>query len=434
MSGDASGPETFRRSRRGFLGAGVLAGLGLTLPGLLRRARGAEQAPRARSAILIWLNGGLTHHDTFDPKPDAVAEVRGDVGTSATSVPGVRFADSIPFLARQMHRLTLIRSVTHPNSAHDAGQAHMLSGYNFAPGHNYPSIGAVVGHEIGPRGGLPPYLVIPNESSPYLHAGHLGSAHNPFAVGGNPNDPQFQVRDVEEADGITPVRSQRRQSLLRQVDEDFRRVDASGALDSVDRFTAQAYDLIRSPHARAAFDLSQVDARTRERYGRTQLGQGCLLARRLVEAGVPCVTASSDDWDHHQNLYPRLRAAEMLPAFDRGFAALVEDLDQRGQLDSTLVVFLTEFGRTPRINSMQGRDHWSRAFSVVLAGGGVRGGQVIGATDAEGAAPRHRPVTPEDVAHSIYTLLGVDPEKELPSTSGRRIPIVRGSHFIRELT
>lgn len=434
MTGNLLDLKISSRSRRSFLFAGVLGGLGLTVPGLLRRAQGAQQPARARSAILIWLNGGLTHHDTFDPKPDAVAEIRGEMGTSATSVVGVRFADSIPHLARQMRHLAVIRSVTHPNSAHDGGQAHMLSGYNFAPGHNYPSIGAVVGHEIGPRCGLPPYLVVPSESSPYLYAGHLGSAHNPFAVGGNPNDPLFQVRDVEEADGITPTRSQRRQALLRQVDEDFRRVDTSGALASVDRFTAQAYDLIRAPAARAAFDLNQVDDRTRERYGRTQLGQSCLLARRLVEAGVPCVTVSSDDWDHHQNLYPRLRAAEMLPAFDRAFAALVDDLHQRGRLDSTLVVFLTEFGRTPRINSLQGRDHWSQAFSVVLAGGGVRGGQVIGASDAEGATPRQRPIGPQDVAHSIYTLLGVDPEKELPSTSGRTIPIVRGSQFIRELT
>jgi uncharacterized protein (DUF1501 family) len=434
MKGNDRRREFSRPSRRNFLQAGVLGGLGLTLPGFLRRGQGSERAARADSAILIWLNGGLTHHDTFDPKPDAVAEIRGEMGTIATSVAGVRFADSIPHLARQMRHLAVIRSVTHPNSAHDAGQAHMLSGYNFAPGHNYPSIGAVVGHEVGARGGLPPYLVVPNESSPYLHAGHLGSAHNPFAVGGNPNDPQFQVRDVEEAEGITPARSRRRQALLHQIDEDFRRLDAAGALASVDRFTAQAYDLIRSPKARAAFDLNQVDDRTRDRYGRTQLGQSCLLARRLVEAGVPCVTVSSDDWDHHQNLYPRLRGAEMLPAFDRAFAALLEDLAQRGRLDSTLVVFLTEFGRTPRLNTMQGRDHWSRAFSVALAGGGVRGGQVIGASDDEGAMPKHRPVTPEDVAHSIYLLLGLDPEKELPSTSGRRIPIVRGGQFIRELT
>src|ERR1051325_5283153 len=238
-----------RPGRRSFLRVGILSGLGLTLPDLLRAQKSGNRA-RARSAIIIWLNGGLTHHDAFDPKPDAVAEIRGDMGTSATSVAGARFADSIPHLARQMHHLTVIRSMTHPNSAHDAGQAHMLSGYNFAPGHNYPSIGAVLGHENGPRGGLPPYLVVPSESSPYLHAGHLGSAHNPFAVGGNLNDPQFQVRDVEEADGITPARSQRRQALLRQVDEDFRRADASGALESVDRFTAQAYDLVRSPQAR----------------------------------------------------------------------------------------------------------------------------------------------------------------------------------------
>jgi hypothetical protein len=310
----------------------------------------------------------------------------------------------------------------------------MLSGYNFAPGHNYPSLGAVVSHEIGPRGGLPPFLAIPSEGSGYMHAGHLGSAYNPFAVGGNPNDPKFQVRDVEEPEGMTDRRSRRRQALLRQVDEEFRRLDTSGALDGVDRFTAQAYDLIRSPQARAALDLTRVDGPTRDRYGRTQLGQSCLLARRLVEAGVPFVTVSANDWDHHRDLYPRLQAPEMLPAFDRGFAALVEDLHRRGLLESTLVVFMTEFGRTPKINVSQGRDHWSRAFSVALAGGGVRGGQVIGASDAEGAFPRHRPVTPEDVAHSVYTLLGLDPEKELPSTSGRRIQIVRGGHWIRELT
>jgi uncharacterized protein (DUF1501 family) len=181
-------------------------------------------------------------------------------------------------------------------------------------------------------------------------------------------------------------------------------------------------------------DLSRVDAPTRERYGRTKIGQSCLLARRLIEAGVPFVTVGANDWDHHQNLYPRLQSAEMLPAFDSGFAALVDDLEQRGMLESTLVVFMTEFGRTPRINSMQGRDHWSRAFSVALAGGGVRGGQVIGATDTEGAFPRDRPATPEDIAHSIYTLLGLDPEKELPSSSGRRIQIVRGGQFLRELT
>jgi hypothetical protein len=421
-------------ARRAFLVAGALGGLGVTLADYLRTSAREKSNDRpARSAILIWLNGGLTHHDSFDPKPDAVAEIRGQYTSIGTCVAGVRFAESLPALARQMHRLAVIRSVTHPNSAHDAGQAHMLSGYNFAPGHNYPSMGAVVGHEVGPRGGLPPFIAIPSESSAYMHAGHLGSAFNPFAVGGNPNEPHFQVRDVDEPASMTARRSQRRQKLLQQVDEEFRKIDKSGVLESVDRFTAQAYDLMRSPAARAALDLDRADVRTRDGYGRTLIGQSCLLARRLVEAGVPFVTVAGNDWDHHQNLYPRLQSAEMLPAFDRGFAALIEDLQQRGLLSSTLVIFLTEFGRTPRINNIQGRDHWSRAFSVAMAGGGVRGGQVIGASDAEGAFPRQRPVTPEDIAHSIYTLLGLDPEKELPSTSGRRIQIVRGGQFIREL-
>lgn len=428
-----------RLHRRSFVVAGALGGLGLTLPDYLCRLAGSEiaagQVPpaRAQSAILIWLNGGLTHHDTFDPKPDAVAEIRGGLGTIDTSVPGVRFSESMPLLAGQMHRLAVIRSVTHPNSAHDAGQAHMLSGYNFGPGHNYPSIGAVVGHEIGSRHGLPAYVCVPQEATLYMHAGHLGGSYNPFSVGGNPNEANFQVRDIDEPPGLGATRSGRRRTLLSQVDEEFRRIDTSGVLDSVDRFTAQAYELISSPAARAALDLGHEDAAIRDRYGRTQLGQSCLLARRLVEAGVPFVTVSSDDWDHHQDLYARLQSGEMLPAFDRGFSGLLDDLAARGLLQTTLVMFLTEFGRTPKINANQGRDHWSRAFSVVFAGGGVQGGQVIGSSDADGAFPKTRPVTPEDLAHSIYALLAIDPAKELPSTSGRRIQIVRDGRFIEEL-
>lgn len=421
-------------SRREFVLVGGLSGLGLSLADWFRptaRAQGSRRGG-ARNAIMIWLNGGLTHHDTFDPKPDALPEIRGEFSTIATSVPGVRFAESIPHLARQMHRMSLIRSVTHPNAAHDAGQAHMLSGYNFGPGHNYPSIGAVVGFERGPRGGLPAYVAVPTEGTLYMHAGHLGSAYNPFAVGGNPNAADFAVRDVEEPADLGPERSARRARLLEQVDEDFRRIDTSGVLRGMDHFTARAYDLIRSPRARAALDLDRVDPRTRDRYGRTTLGQSCLLARRLVEADVPFVTVSSDDWDHHQNIYAGLASPQMLPALDRGLAALLEDLHERGLLQSTLVLLMTEFGRTP-INGNRGRDHWSRAFSVALAGGGVRGGQVIGASDAEGAFPRSRPVTPEELAHSIYMLLGIDPDMELPSTSGRRIQIVRNGQMIREL-
>ena len=423
-----------RMTRRNFVQIGGLGALGLTLPDLLWATDTHRSAAPARSAILIWLNGGLSHHDSFDPKPDALPEIRGEYAPIATSVAGVHVAESLPHLSRKMHHLAVIRSVTHQNAAHDAGQAHMLSGYNFGPGHNYPSIGAVVGYERGPRGGLPPFIAVPSEGSAYMHAGHLGSAHNAFAVGGDPSMPGFSVRDVEEPAPISAARSLRRQHLLEQVDEEFRQIDTSGVLRAMDQFTARAYDLIRSPSARAALDLERVDGRTRDQYGRTTLGQSCLLARRLVEAGVPFVTVSANDWDHHQDLYPRLESPAMLPALDRGFAALVEDLHQRGMLESTIVVLMTEFGRTPRINGMRGRDHWSRAFSVAFCGGGVRGGQLIGASDAEGAFPRSRPVTPEDLAHSIYVLLGIDPERELPSASGRRIQIVRNGQMIRELT
>ena len=422
-------------TRRNFVLAGGLSALGLALPDYFRRRACANDAPtaRAQNAIMIWLNGGLSHHDTLDPKPDALPEVRGQWGPIATSVSGVHFAESIPYLARSMRKLTVIRSVTHPNAAHDAGQAHMLSGYNYVPGHNYPSVGAVVGQQRGPRGGLPAYVVVPNESTIYLHAGHLGSAYNPFAVGGNPNAPDFAVRDVEEPRDMTPARSTRRQRLREQIDEEFRQLDNGGVLRAMDQFTGRAYDLMRSPRARAALDLEGVDLATRDRYGRTTVGQSCLLARRLVEGGVPFVTVSSDDWDDHSNIYPGLRNPQKLPAVDRGVTALIDDLEARGLLETTLVMVLTEFGRTPRINGGAGRDHWSRAFSVIFAGGGVRGGQVIGGSDAEGAFPSHRPVTPEDLAFSIYTLLGLDPDIELPTASGRRVQVVRNGSFVREL-
>jgi uncharacterized protein (DUF1501 family) len=418
-----------RLDRRGFLQVGALGALGLTLPESL--AAGASRpSATARGAILVFLGGGASHHDTFDPKPDAPPEIRGEFTAIATKVPGVHFASSVPMLAERLPRFAVLRTVTHRDGAHEPGVAFMNTGYSFRPGHNFPGVGAVVGFERQQQvagGGLPAYVGLPDGRG----AGHLGPAFNPFTVPGDPNDAKFRVQDVSLADGLSLARVQRRRQLADQVNAGFRQSRASEARTAVDRFTVEAYDMITSPKAQAAFDLGREDAATRERYGRTQFGQRLLLARRLIEAGVPFVTATDFEWDDHADIFPKLK--QRLPVADRGLSALVDDLAERGLLDSTLVIVMGEFGRTPKINAMRGRDHWPNSFSVLLAGGGVRGGLVVGESDADGAYVKDRPVTPEELIHSIYVLLGVDPIKFLPSTSGREIQIVRDGKFIPEL-
>lgn len=411
-------------SRRGLLQLGAL---GLTLPGYLRARDPAR--PAATRTVLVFLTGGPSHHETFDPKPDAPAEVRGEFGTVPTALPGVRFSATIPRLAAGAARLAVLRAVTHRDGAHETGVAYMNTGYSFRPGHNFPGIGAVVGHERPkPAGaGLPAYFALPDGRG----GGHLGPAHNPFTIPGDPNDRAFRVQDIATPDGLTNPRLERRRRLAEQVNEDFRRSRPGDAPEAVDRFTAQAYDLVTSPAAQAAFDLNWESPRTRDRYGRSRFGQRLLLARRLIEAGVPAVAATDFEWDDHQGIFPKLR--QRMPAVDAGLSALVEDLDARGLLDTTLVIVMGEFGRTPKVNAMQGRDHWPNAFSVMLAGGGVVGGRVIGSTDRDGAYPKDRPVTPEELYHSIYVLLGIDPTKALPTTGGREIEIVRDGKFIPEL-
>jgi uncharacterized protein (DUF1501 family) len=442
MVHDTSSETLFGQGRLGrrsaLLHIGALGAIGLTLPVFLRwgaSARAAGQTPAAaRNAILIFLGGGPSHLDTFDPKPEAPAEIRGAFGTVESSVKGVRFSDSIPLLAAQMHHLAVLRALSHRQAAHEAGVAYMATGYAFRPGHNFPSIGAVVSHENLQRSretGMPPYFGLPND--PLTGGGgHLGPSFNALPISANPNDPKFRIDDLSVPDGISEARAQRRRQLAERVNAEFRQNHVSDARVAVDHFTEQAYRLMTSARAHAAMDLNLEKTSTRDRYGRTTFGQRLLLARRLIEAGVPFVHATDFGWDDHTEIFPKLK--QRLPVFDQGVSALIEDLDQRGLLESTLVMVMGEFGRTPKINKTGGRDHWSDAFSVVLAGGGVHGGQVIGASDAEGAHPKDRPVTPEELIHSIYVLLGIDPGRFLPSTSGRDIQIVRDGKFIPELT
>ncbi|MEX2142556.1 MAG: DUF1501 domain-containing protein [Pirellulales bacterium] len=433
-------------TRRDMLRAGGLAALGFGLFDRLgaRAALAGQGGASARgfgtakSCILLWLDGGPSHLETFDPKPAAPSEVRGPFAPIATSVPGVQICELLPKTAGLAHEIAIIRSMTSPLGEHGIANAYLLTGYKPSPVLEYPSYGAVVAHvRDGPRV-LPPYVAIP-EFRATAGAGFLGAAARPFATGGDPAKADFRVRDLDFYPGTGAARVERRRAFLSQLDRFQQSVEGSPPV--ADPEFEQAYRLVTSPKAKQAFDLSDEEAKVRARYGPRTLGQSCLLARRLVERGVPFVNVVNNGWDTHEQLVLRLRdgysgaqvGVGLIPTFDLAFAALVGDLKERGLLDETLVIAMGEFGRTPKLNTNGGRDHWPRVFSVVLAGGGVRGGQVIGASDRDGEGPHERPVTPADLATTIYTLLGVDPDRELHTADGRPVPVNQGGKLIQEL-
>ena len=420
-------------TRRDFLRVGGLSAFGL--PALLRaEARGAEAATAAtaKSVILVYLGGGLSHHDSFDPKPDAPAEVRGKYGVVGTKLPGVTFGDKLPRLAAGNDRFAVVRSGAHGNDHHETATNWVLSGRFGSAFGDYPAIGAVVAHEMGYRGPMPPYFAVPKNPAFTWELGKsafLGGRYESFKAG-DPNDANFRVQDVSPP-GDLVVKADRRQSLRAAVDGLARQVEADDQLRTMDEFYARALDLVTSPEARRAFDVRREDPRLRDKYGRTTTGQSCLLARRLVEAGVRFVTVSSGGWDHHANIFPSLD--KRLPELDLALSALLDDLDARGLLASTLVVCMGEFGRSPKVNSMAGRDHWGHAASLLFAGGGVQPGRVIGRTDDQGGYVTERPVSPGDVAATIYQAVGVDPTNLLMTPENRPVAILDEGTPIAEL-
>jgi hypothetical protein len=432
-------------NRRDFLHLGVISGLGLSLADLLRlqsahaRAAGTASRPKSVSCILIWLDGGPSHLDTFDPKPNAPAEVRGDFKPIGTSVGGIQICEHLPQTARVMGDVALVRSLSHELGNHDTGSRYLLTGHRPTPVTEYPSLGSIVAKEAdGSAGTLPAYVTIPSavESA---GVGYLPGAYSPFSVGGDPSRPDYRVRDLEAPEGVSFDRFERRRSLLKTVDDFSRNVEAGPSTAGRDAFYEQAYRLMTSSAAKKAFDLGQEPDAVRNRYGRGRLGAGCLLARRLVEAGSRFVSVVDSGWDTHSQIFKALPDALFpgsgkLPALDRAYSALLTDLRQRGLLATTLVVLMGEFGRTPKINSSGGRDHWPRAGSACLAGGGVRGGQAIGATDPYGEAPIDNPVRPEDLAFSMLRLLGIDPSKQYLMPSGRPLKILDSGDWIPGLT
>jgi hypothetical protein len=434
--------------RRDFLKLGVGAFAGMGFVDLLRQRALATENARAKgkvspsqvNCILLWLDGGPSHYETFDPKPDAPVDIRGELKPIKTAVPGVHFAEVIPKLAGIADKFTVLRSVCHKDPNHGGGNHYMMTGAPtpvpvgcgaFVTFH--PSFGSVVSWKRGIRDGLPAYMTTP-EMSRSGGPNFLGARHAPFIVKGDPNSASFKVRDVVLPPEITSGREVNRQELRRSLDRIARIADAAAEDPAVgfDGFYQQGMSLVTSSKAQAAFDLSKEPEKTRDLYGRTSLGQRLLLARRLVEVGVSFVTCYTGGWDHHTKLFTSYKGSQ-LAGLDQGLSALIRDLDERGLLDSTMVLCLGEFGRTPKINKDAGRDHWPHAMSILAAGAGVPRGLVLGATDPKGYYASENVHSPEDFAATLYTKMGIDPTEHLMTNSGRPVQLVNGGTPIKEL-
>lgn len=428
-------------------GLGALLGTGLVdslrVQGESAKTEGGPVAT-AQRCILIWMDGGPTHFETFDPKPDAPVEFRGEFTHTKTSVPGVLFSEHMVKLASSLNDYAMIRSIRHNQGNHGAGNHYMMTGAPpripvgcgaFVSFH--PSLGSVVAKELGKDNGLPPYFSMP-QMSRSGGPNFLGAEYAPFVVADDPNGSSFKVRDVALPKELSEDRFGVRTGLRSRIDRMVRLNDEAAAdpVAAFDEYFEQGYNLVTSEKAQAAFDISQESDQTRDRYGRDSFGQRCLLARRLVEGGVPFVTVYDGGWDHHSNLFGTLKTR--LPKWDNSVYTLIQDLKERGLLDSTLVVALGEFGRTPKISTLSGqskagRDHWANAMSVLMAGGGTPGGTVVGATDRKGYSAVDRVLSPENFVSTIYHKLGIDPNKVLYTPQGRPTHLVSDPTPIREL-
>jgi hypothetical protein len=442
-------------TRRNFVQAGVLGVGGVTLPQVLaglaqaggRHERALRPGTEGTSVILLWMSGGPGHHETWDPKPEAVDQFRGPFGAIPTSVPGVLWSETLPESSQVMHELVVLRSVRHFSGDHTKGNHWMLTGFE-GPDFNKPdnkiqrrpSLGSAVSALRGPNvPGMPAYAAAPHlrggTDNLFHYAAYLGGAANPFVVNSDPNSREYRVRDLSLARDLTFSRLQDRQSLLATIDAQRREVDRR--MDDLGEHYHAAFNLLTSAQVRDAFDVSAEPDAVRDAYGRHEFGQSALLARRMVERGVTFVTVNTQPWDHHgtANRYATAEGAKLLlPPFDRALAALVRDLVDRGLYEKTLIVAMGEFGRTPRMNSAAGRDHWGDAFSVLMGGGRLPRGVVVGASDRHGAYVTDRPFSPEDVAATVYHHLGIDGrEVAIPDKSGRPLYLVESGEPIREL-
>jgi uncharacterized protein (DUF1501 family) len=440
-------------TRRDFLHAGSLAFLGLAMPDLLNlKALGAVKDDKDVNCIMLMLVGAPSQIDTWDPKPNAPAEIRGPYKPISTNADGIQITELFPNMAKLADKYSLIRSVYHTAAAvHDTGHQMMQTGRLFQGGLEYPHVGCVESYLKGSKGDVPPHVLLPvpigNTGGNMPHgqtAGFLGKGYDPFVLNADPSDPNFKVPDMLPPDYIAAVRVDRRRSWREEIDKSVKYFESSQDARLMDSTLHQAYTLMSSAKAREAFELAQEPEKVHERYGKNRFGQGCLLARRLVERGVRFVTVNMFDtvfneltWDIHGSApFTSISSMKDLlgPMFDNAYSSLLEDLHERGMLDTTLVVATGEFGRTPKINPAGGRDHWPACWTMLMAGGGVKGGRVVGASDEIGGSPQDRPVTPAEVAATIFYSLGLSLETELPGPQNRPIPVVdRGVQPILEL-
>ncbi len=428
--------RSFDSSRRGFLTVGALAGVGITLADFLRvKEARAEQKhydfipAKAESVIHIYLPGGMAHQESFDPKPFAPIEYRGDLGMIKTKIPGEVFRETVPKLAAISDKFTVIRSLSHGEAAHERGTHNMFTGYRPSPALNFPSMGSVVSHEYGPRNNLPPYVCIPNKPNEFAGTGYLSSSFAPFSLGADPASGGFKVRDLTLADGVDDNRFTRRRSALDAINSYFAEKEKSDSVKAMDTFYQRAYAMVSSQSAREAFDLEKEPAKLRDEYGRNTAGQRMLMARRLVEAGVRFVSLTYGGWDMHSGISASFQ--RQMPDLDTALSTLINDLDSRGMLDSTLIMVSSEFGRTPKINKDAGRDHWPKVFSVLMAGGGVKRGLIYGASDPTASEPEEKAVSHSDLATTMYHQLGIVADKELMAPGNRPIEIVDGGKVVK---
>ena len=427
-------------NRRDFmLQVGSLAGLGLSLDMLLRAQATAASTNRTAmveetNCILIWTRGGTSHHDTLDPKPDAKAEVRGEFDVISTAVPGIQFTDQMPHFAKALPDFAVMRNLNPQNAGHAMAEAIMMSGKPLNPSVTYPCFGSVVSKEKGQRGKMPPFIQVGSHVDRKFGgglAGFLGIAYDPFELPGNPNGKDFKVRDIMLPDAVSFARVDRRRQALNTIDAFGRHLEKrSDVLQAMDSYYQNAFSMITSPDTQKAFELEAEPSQLRDAYGRTSLGQGCLLARRLIEAGTRFVTVSSPGWDTHTKNFSGLR--RLLPPLDQAFPALIRDLKLRGMLETTLVVWMTDFGRTPLINSAAGRDHWASASILCFAGAGTPGGVVVGKTDETGARPVDKEYYSQDVAATIFAKLGIPLDTLHLAPDGRPMVLCEGQ-VVKEL-
>jgi hypothetical protein len=416
-------------NRREFIYTGLVGGLGLTAGDALRLQAQSSIQPTAQSIIHIYLPGGAAAQEMWDPKPLAPSEYRGPLKSVQTALPGVHFSEHLSKTAKIADKITVVRSMTHGDAAHERGTSTMFTGYRPSPAVTYPSFGAVTSQQLGGRNSLPAYVCVPQALNEVAGTGYLSNAYGPFSLGSDPASPGFKVRDLQTTVG--DERFDRRRGILDTIDSHFKYMEKSDALASMDTFYQQAYDLISSPQAKSAFDLTKETTAVREGYGNTPAGQRLLMSRRLVESGVRFVSVTYGGWDMHTNIGSGMN--NTLPSFDQAYAALINDLDQRGMLDTTLVMVSSEFGRTPKINKDGGRDHWPRVFSVALAGGGIKRGYIHGSSDATGGDVEASALSPENLAATLYTQIGIDPESKLVTPDGRPVAIVYNGSVVKDL-